>query len=122
MTYGLTLAGLMMAGRRADARAIARFIPDCLWLFRRLVRDRRVPRARKVMLAAVIGYLAMPVDIIPDFIPVVGHLDDAVVVALALRSVLRAAGPDVVRQHWRGGAASLEALLRLAGTPDRRRH
>jgi uncharacterized membrane protein YkvA (DUF1232 family) len=60
------------------------------------------------------GYLAMPLDLVPDFIPVAGQLDDAIIVALVLRAVLRAGGPELLREHWPGPDASLNALVRLA--------
>jgi uncharacterized membrane protein YkvA (DUF1232 family) len=105
---------LLLAGRRQNARALAGFIPDCLVLFRRLLGDQRVPRRSKLMLAALIGYLAMPFDLVPDFIPVVGQLDDAIVVAVVLRTLLRAGGPDLLREQWPGPTASLDALMRVA--------
>jgi len=105
---------LLLVGRRQDARALAGFIPDCLVLFRRLLGDERVPRRRKLVLVALVAYLAMPVDLVPDFIPVAGQLDDAIIVAVVLRSVLRAGGPNLLREHWPGPPASLNALLRLA--------
>ena len=117
LLYGLLLLALLVAGRRADARAWAGFIPDCVVLFSRLVRDPRVPLPSKVLLGALIGYLALPFDLVPDFIPVIGVLDDAIVVALVLRVVLRAGGPELVRAHWPGPEASLGTVLRLAGAP-----
>jgi uncharacterized membrane protein YkvA (DUF1232 family) len=117
LLYGLFLLALLVAGRRADARAWAGFIPDCVVLFSRLVRDPRVPLPSKVLLGALIGYLALPFDLVPDFIPVIGVLDDAIVVALVLRVVLRAGGPELVRAHWPGPEASLGTVLRLAGAP-----
>lgn len=117
LAYGLFLLALLVAGRRADARAWAGFIPDCVVLFSRLARDPRVPLPSKVLLGALIGYLALPFDLVPDFIPVIGVLDDAIVVALALRVVLRASGPELVRVHWPGPDASLGTVLRLAGAP-----
>jgi uncharacterized membrane protein YkvA (DUF1232 family) len=113
VVYAALVAWLLVTGRRQDARAVAGFVPDCLVLFRRLVADDRVPRRSKLLLVALIGYLAMPFDLVPDFIPVAGQLDDAIVVALVLRTVLRSAGPDLVREHWPGPAVSLDALLRL---------
>jgi uncharacterized membrane protein YkvA (DUF1232 family) len=78
-------------------------------------RRRRVPRRRKLLLGVLVGYVVFPIDLIPDFIPVAGHLDDAIVVALALRHLLRAGGPDLVREHWPGPEKSLAIVLRLAG-------
>jgi uncharacterized membrane protein YkvA (DUF1232 family) len=112
--YIAFIVWLLLAGRRSDARAFAGFIPDCVVLFRRLLSDHRVPRSRKLLLAALIGYLAMPFDLVPDFIPVAGQLDDAIIVALVLRTVLRAGGPGLLREHWPGPATSLNALMRLA--------
>ena len=94
-------------------REIARFLPDCLVLFKRLLGDPRVPRSRRLVLLVVLGYLALPFDLVPDFVPVAGQLDDVLVVALALRVVLRGAGAGLVREHWPGPEVSLQALLRL---------
>jgi uncharacterized membrane protein YkvA (DUF1232 family) len=117
---GLVLAwsGLVLifvaAGRRSDARALAGFIPDCIILANRLLRDPRVPRRRKLLLAVAAGYLALPFDLVPDFIPVAGQLDDAIVVALVLRSFLRGGEEQLLREHWPGPERSLALLLRLA--------
>ena len=112
--YAALVAALVLAGRRQDARALAGFIPDCIVLVRRLLADERVPRRLKLLLAVTIGYLALPIDLIPDFIPVVGQLDDAIIVALVLRSVIRSGGPQLLREHWPGPQVSLHAVTRLA--------
>jgi uncharacterized membrane protein YkvA (DUF1232 family) len=117
LVYAALVGMLVVIGRGAEARALARFVPDCIVLFRRLLSDSRVPRGRKLLLLALVGYLAMPLDLIPDFIPVAGQLDDAILVALVLRTVLRGAGDDLVREHWPGPEASLDAVLRLARRP-----
>jgi uncharacterized membrane protein YkvA (DUF1232 family) len=111
--YGVSLLVLVRAGRRGDAAALVRFVPDCLVLFRRLLADPRVPRPRKAALAATLAYLATPFDLVPDFIPVAGQVDDALVVALALRGVLRGAGECVVREHWPGPQQSLRVICQL---------
>jgi uncharacterized membrane protein YkvA (DUF1232 family) len=115
--YLTFIVWLLLAGRRGDARALAAFIPDCVVLFRRLLGDDRVPRRSKLLLAALICYLAMPFDLVPDFIAVAGQLDDAIIVALVLRAVLRAGGPDLLREHWPGPTISLNVLMRLAYGP-----
>ncbi|HEY5160673.1 MAG TPA: YkvA family protein [Gaiellaceae bacterium] len=104
---------LFFAGRRTQARALAGFIPDCIVLVGRLLHDPRVPRRRKLLLVATAGYLALPFDLVPDFIPVVGQLDDAIIVALVLRSFLRGGEEQLLREHWPGPESSLELILRL---------
>jgi uncharacterized membrane protein YkvA (DUF1232 family) len=86
-------------------------------LVKRLLGDPRVSRTRKAVLVLLAGYLVLPFDVVPDFIPVVGQLDDAIIVALVLRTVLRGAGADLIGEHWPGPDASLRAVLRLAGVP-----
>ena len=110
---GVVLA-LVALGRREDARALAGFIPDCVVLLRRLLGDDRVPRRRKLVLVALAAYLATPIDLVPDLIPVAGQLDDAIVAALALRFALRSGGPELLREHWPGPARSLAVVTRLA--------
>lgn len=87
--YAAFVLTLRAAGRRQDARALVEFMPDCVALFRRLLSDDRVRPRRKLLLAAMIGYLALALDLVPDFIPVAGQLNDASIVALVLRAVLR---------------------------------
>ena len=115
--YLLFIAALVVAGRRTDARAWAGFIPDCVILTRRLLADRRVPRRPKLVLGALVLYLATPIDFVPDFLPLIGHLDDAIIVALVLRTVVRAASVDLIREHWPGPEPSLNAVLRRSGQP-----
>jgi len=117
--YATFVVWLAMVGRRAHAGTLVRLIPDCAVLIHRLLRDPRVPRRSKWLLIAGIAYLAMPIDLVPDFIPVAGQLDDAIIVALVVRNVLRAAGPERLEDHWPGSRASLDVLIRLSGGPAR---
>ena len=118
VVYAAFVVALVLLGRRGDARAMATFIPDCIVLVSRLARDQRVPRRRKLLLFALAGYLAMPFDLVPDFIPVAGLLDDAVLVTFVLRRVVQA-NPSLVQEHWPGPRSSLALLLRLVGASDR---
>jgi uncharacterized membrane protein YkvA (DUF1232 family) len=113
--YIVGIAALIAAGRREDARALAGFIPDCVVLVSRLARDKRISRPRRVLLFGVLGYLAVPVDLVPDFLPGIGQLDDAVLLGLALRVVVRGGGTELVREAWPGPEASLTLVLRAAG-------
>jgi uncharacterized membrane protein YkvA (DUF1232 family) len=113
LLYAGFVVALLALGRRSEAAAAARFVPDCVVLFHRLLGDPRVPRGRKLVLAAAIAYLAMPFDLVPDFIPVAGQLDDAVIVVLALRAVLRGAGASLLAEHWPGPARTRDLVARL---------
>ncbi len=104
---------MILLGKRQQARALAGFIPDCLILFKRLLADKRVPVSGRVLLGGMVLYLAMPFDLVPDFIPVVGQLDDAILVVWVLRRVLGSAGPALISEHWPGPQESLDVVLRM---------
>jgi len=111
LLYAAIVLALVIAGRHASARELAGFIPDCLVLCGRLLGDPRVPRRQKALLIALTGYLALPFDLVPDFIPVAGQLDDVVIVALVLRSLF---GPAGNHSSASGPENSLALVLRLA--------
>jgi len=110
------VVALILFGRREDARALATFIPDCIVLVSRLLADERVPGRRKLLLVGLVGYLALPFDLVPDFIPIAGQLDDVLVVAFVLRLFVRSGGEPLIREHWPGPEASLRLVLRAAGS------
>lgn len=121
MAGGLLLAWLLLVGAlwraRPDdvrLREAARLLPDVLRLAGRLARDGSLPRGVRLRLWLLLGYLASPVDLVPDVVPVLGQADDVVVALVVLRSVVRRAGPDAVERHWPGTPAGLAALGRLA--------
>jgi uncharacterized membrane protein YkvA (DUF1232 family) len=99
------------------ARELLRLLPDVLRLVRRLAGDGTLPRGVRVRLWLLMAYLAMPIDLVPDFVPVLGHADDAIVVALVLRSVVRRAGTAAVERHWPGTPEGLAALRRASRLP-----
>jgi uncharacterized membrane protein YkvA (DUF1232 family) len=117
--YAAFVLALLALGRREQAGALAGFVPDCAILCRRLLGDPRVPRARKLALAAMVAYLLLPFDLVPDFVPVAGQLDDAVLLALVLRGIARSAGAGVLAEHWPGTAGSLALILKLSGASAR---
>lgn len=94
-------------------RDAVRLVPDLLQLLKRLAADRTLPRGVRVRLVLLLGYLAMPIDLVPDFIPVLGYADDVVVVAIVLRSVVRTAGPDALERHWPGTPEGLRVIRTL---------
>jgi len=116
LTYVVLLGALLVTRPRGNLLGEAlRLLPDLLRLLRRLAGDASVPRAARVRLWLLLGYLAIPIDLVPDFVPVLGYADDAIVVSLVLRSVVRHAGAPVVRRHWPGTDDGLAALGCLTG-------
>jgi uncharacterized membrane protein YkvA (DUF1232 family) len=112
--YAALILVLVVGARQWDIRVIARLVPYCAILFKRLLADPRVQRRWKIASALALVYLAVPIDLVPDFIPVAGQLDDAILVALVLRGLLRSAGPPLLREHWPGPATLLVPLERFA--------
>lgn len=117
--YVILLAGLWIYARRnpevVSMKDALRLLPDLLRVIRRMAADRTVSPGVRIKLFLLLAYLAMPVDLVPDFLPVIGYADDVVIVALVLRSVVRSAGPEAFRRHWPGTPAGLEVIERLAG-------
>lgn len=109
----LAIVALVAAGRRTHAKELAMLLPNLLSLLRGLIRDPRLGRLDKSLLIVAVAWVASPIDLIPEFIPVLGPLDDVVVVALILRRLVRRAGPDVVTDHWRGDPETMQKILRL---------
>lgn len=116
LAYVLLLVALLIARPKGNALSESlRLLPDVVRLVHRLARDKALPKAARVRLWLLLAYLAFPLDLVPDVIPVLGYADDAIVVTLVLRSVVRRAGPDAVRRHWPGTPDGLQALERLTG-------
>jgi uncharacterized membrane protein YkvA (DUF1232 family) len=113
------LVGLALARPEgALLTQIPRLLPDVLRLLRRLAADSSLPRGVRTRLWLLLAYLALPIDLVPDFIPVIGYADDAILVVVVLRSVVRRAGPQAVRRHWPGTPGGLAAVWRLCGLPS----
>lgn len=116
--YAAAILALIVAGRGVEAREFAALVPRLALLFWDLVRDPRVRRGPKVWLVVGGLWLASPIDLVPEFIPVIGPLDDALVAALVLRHLVRRAGPAIVHEHWRGDPTTLDRILRAARVSD----
>ena len=119
LVYGVLLALLWGYARAhpdtVGLRDALRLLPDLIRLLRRLLADGTLPAGVRVRVALLVAYLVVPFDLVPDVVPVIGYADDAVVVALVLRSVVRRAGVEAVNRHWPGTPEGLELVLRLAG-------
>lgn len=120
--YGALLVCLATYARRhpdvISLQDALRLVPGLLGLVRRLSADRSVPVRARVLLGLLAVYLVIPIDLVPDFLPVIGYADDVVVIAMTLRAVVRAAGPEALVRHWRGSDAGLRAVRALAGVRE----
>jgi uncharacterized membrane protein YkvA (DUF1232 family) len=101
--------------QRVSMKEALRLVPDMIRLLKRLAADPTLPRGVRIRLALLFVYLALPIDLVPDFIPVIGYADDVVVVALVLRSVTRSAGAEALDRHWPGSEQGLQVVKQLAG-------
>ena len=114
----LVVALYLTARRRGHAtglRELLRLVPDVVRLFRRLAADPTLPRGVRVRMGLLTAYLLLPFDLVPDFLPVVGWADDALIVVWGLRAITRTAGVEAIDRHWPGTADGLLTLKRLAG-------
>ncbi|GLW11217.1 hypothetical protein Misp01_63450 [Microtetraspora sp. NBRC 13810] len=118
LAWAALVAALALARPRGGLlREALRLLPDVLRLVRRLAADPELPRGVRVRLGLLLAYLALPIDLVPDFIPVLGYADDAIIVTAVLRGVVRRAGLGAVRRHWPGTDDGFAALCRLTGLP-----
>ncbi len=112
----LLLGALLVARPRGGLLTEAvRLLPDVVRLVRRLAADRDLPRGVRIRVGLLLAYLASPIDLVPDFVPVLGYADDAIVVTAVLRGVARRAGLEAIERHWPGTDDGLAALCRLTG-------
>ena len=104
---------------RPDATSLSdatRLLPDTIRLVRRLATDRTLPRRTRWWIWALLAYLVAPIDIVPDFVPVLGFADDVVITSLVLRHVIARVGTEKLAEYWPGtpdGLATLTRLLRI---------
>ena len=96
----------------------ARLIPDVFRFVRRLATDRTIPLRTRLPVWLLVAYLASPIDLVPDFLPVVGYADDAIITAFVLRRLVRKVGDDTLAAHWPGTPEGLSRLARLLRIPE----
>ena len=113
--WALAVLVLLWSGRKTAAKELVVLLPNLVRLFRGLIGDPRVPRGSKALLLVGAVWLVSPIDLIPEFLPGIGGIDDAIVAALILRHVVRRAGDEVVREHWKGDPKTIGLILRVAG-------
>jgi uncharacterized membrane protein YkvA (DUF1232 family) len=98
-------------GRRRTAVRLIRELPNLLLLLLNLLRDPRVARLDRILFAAVITYVMLPADLLPDFMGFLGLTDDLYLVGLAMSRMFSTAGPDILLEHWRGQPRALGYLI-----------
>ena len=114
ITWVLFLLALVLLRPKGMSVAEAkRIVPDTVRLLRSLARDPTLPKGVRRRLSLAVIYLALPIDLVPDFIPVIGYADDLIIVGVVLRSVVKRAGPDAVAKHWPGTTDGLALVKRL---------
>jgi uncharacterized membrane protein YkvA (DUF1232 family) len=104
---------------RSTVAETVRLFPDALRLVKRLATDRTLPLRTRLPVWLLVAYLASPIDLIPDFLPVIGYADDAIVSALVLRLLIRHVGRDKLVEHWPGSPEGLVGLQQLLRLPTR---
>ncbi|WP_333615223.1 YkvA family protein [Glutamicibacter sp.] len=123
VVYLVLLIALWLYARRhpesVSVPEALRLLPDLIRVIRRMAADKSAPPAVKIKLALLLVYLLSPVDLVPDFIPIIGQADDVIILALVLRSVIRSAGVELLHRHWPGTATGLSIIEKLAGTEPR---
>jgi uncharacterized membrane protein YkvA (DUF1232 family) len=110
----VAIVALFLAGRQLAARELAVLLPNLVRMCRNLLRDPRVPLGSKVLLGVAVVWFVSPIDLVPEFIPVLGPLDDALLAALVVRHLVKRAGREIVTEAWPGGTATLDRMFRLA--------
>ena len=111
----VAVVALYLGGRRLAARELAALLPNLVRMCRTLLRDPRVPLGSKVLVGVAMVWFVSPIDLVPEFIPVLGPLDDAILAVLVLRHLVKRADREIVAEAWPGDPATLERMLRLAG-------
>lgn len=116
--YEKLRAKYRFVGNKGKISGYLFFLPDFIILLGRLGLDKRVPYKSKALISAVVAYLLLPIDIIPDFIPVVGYIDDLVLVTWALHHLLNQIDYRIVKEHWSGEEDLLNLLRKITALAE----
>ncbi len=111
--YDPTGHPVAVRGTRLKEAALA--VPNLVKLVYRLMRDPRLPRRSKMVLGAILGYIVVPIDVVPDFVPVLGQADDLLLLAYGVRHIIEVAGAEIVLEHWDGSQDVLQLVETVAG-------
>jgi uncharacterized membrane protein YkvA (DUF1232 family) len=117
IVWAAFIAALAIWRPKVGVAEAARILPDLLRMLGAIARDRSMPFAVRVRIWLLLVYYAIPFDLVPDVIPVIGYADDAILTIWAIRSVVRRSGQDALERHWPGSAEGLAVVRRLAGLP-----
>ncbi|HEX5455992.1 MAG TPA: YkvA family protein [Candidatus Saccharimonadales bacterium] len=112
--YALFLGGVALAAKGLEAGEIAAIVPSGPSLLKNLMSDPRLGLTHKIVLTLAAGYMLSPLDLVPDFLPVVGYMDDAIILILAIKFIARHFGLEIISEHWHGPEKVLEIIIKLA--------
>lgn len=119
LVYAVLLVSLWLYARKhpetVSMKDALRLLPDLMRLVKNLIADQAVPARVRIELVLLLIYLLLPIDLVPDFLPIIGYADDVIIVALVLGSVIRHAGRPALERHWPGSPQRLDIIVELSG-------
>jgi uncharacterized membrane protein YkvA (DUF1232 family) len=111
----LVVVLIILKPKTQTIKEALRILPDILRLIHSLSKDKKLPLSSRLRIWGLVGYLALPIDLIPDFIPVIGYADDAIIMAFVFRSIVKKSGKAALEIHWKGSDQGLQLIYKLTG-------